>query len=307
MTEHTREDVLKVILELKESKGLEMIGHLCPASLFVTFLESTEHQPEQVWKLLPLLTHMPVTTFLEALLLAPLKIVELLEKPQLNEIVQHHLTSLLHVIEDEHQNFLKQIFNVEHAITHSIPTKVSADYLGDLLEEIGVIRKKSAEYHEVICRALQLAWNTARADLIDKFSNLKEIYFHLYQMIGEWQLLNRSGLFLFIQHELGKVFENDPDSPKFRTLADNDPSFEGLSKLGLYHIVDYWRCGLIPSVKDESTMLQIENSPEREKYVQEMRLSLEKANLRTIKDLKEAYICSPSMLHEYIKIQSQLS
>lgn len=297
---------VKSILDINEVKELESIGNAATASNFTKFLELIEtQQDKQAWKLQPLLTHMPIQIFKEVVLHTPLKLLELLEKPLLHEVVQHQLTALFHVFEDERQNTLQEIFNLEETIQKIKPLEVYSGLLTEILEKISNLRKRNAEIHEVICRVLRLAWNISSESLIDKFSGLKEVFFHLHQLCGEWQISNRSGLFLFLQQQLGKIYDNDPDSPAFRTLDDIDPAYEGLSKLNLHYLIDYHRHGLLDASHNEMILQEAEKSDDRDRFVDEMRQTLLKVNLNTIKDLKETYICSVDMLQEYIKYHSE--
>ena len=180
----------------------------------------------------------------------------------------------------------------------------------DLLEEkISAIKDHLLEYLECINKALSIVWHTNRTDLIDKLSALNETFHHLLQdSLGHSSTLDilSTGLYATLEASLCDIYDNS-------FLTDKDAAIEGLTRLNIWYLEDYWKIGILPMIEkmedlnldpdkfDETSCLE-----HHQKLFSLVQQQLKRLHIETVSDLKKAHIYSKSLFLKYIERRKNL-
>ena len=165
--------------------------------------------------------------------------------------------------------------------------------------------------HERANKALAIAWNTNRLDLIESFSKVKDsCQKYTAYGIGEPKTLRAAatGLYGKLDQSLFAVFGDPKDPSDLEALKETEPAMEALVKFSVWYLKDYWEMGLLPSVTNQEDLdlnmeqhTETERAAYREKLFNEVKKNLQKIGLFSVSDLKKAHIFSKKTLHEYIE------
>lgn len=254
----------------------------------VTLIEYLWNQ-KSIAKLSVFLMELPVASFREVVLIHSPTLHAIFCQESLTEPIQHQLTLLHHELSAELSLLEVALISMEKNIALLDLEKLGQNDLVDLNNSLAMLTQKYQQKLSVLEAALSLAWNTTRADLIDKLSNLKEQYERaLYYVIGHprYSMLPATGLYATLEERLYSVYED----PSEVALQDEDHAIEGLTKLGICDPKEYLAIGLLPQLKgkQQSHLFQL------------VKHELEKRGLHTVGSLKEALIFSKKTLVEYL-------
>jgi hypothetical protein len=155
-----------------------------------------------------------------------------------------------------------------------------------------------------------LAWNSDRLDLIEKLSQAKEAFQKiLYSTIGHPKSVSApaTGFYAKLQEKVFGIFGNPANAEDVDALNDDDPAIEGLAKFSVWYLKDYWKIGLLPSIRDPNTfdkLAGMEGTEEahhlKAELLSQVKENLHRIGLNTVGDLKKMGIFSQKILQEYI-------
>lgn len=301
---------LKAFLDgLNDPKKIEALGYACSLSQIqeIMFYNEIAGEPSLQEKLFPIFIGLPHDVFLLLLIEATPKQLLILKKEGLTEPIQHHLTLLVHdllgrmnqcnTIETSIELGIQNL-NLEDIDTKQIRAEEEKIY--KLLKSCELIQLTSS-------KALSLAWNTNRTDLIEKLSKIKEQSQRLIsQTIGKERsaAATPTGLFQQLEKRLDSVFSSPSN---VEALSDDEPITEALVKFSVWYLNDYYQIGLLPEIQSpdqlelpSQTYSEQDRSDHREFLFTAAQRHLEELGLYTLSDLKQAKIYSKKALKEFI-------
>lgn len=312
-----REKLSALIQGSTDNKQLEAIGRSLTLAQAHHILDETNQNVNiGHWKLSPLFVGIPHGLFTRILLTATTSQMNVLKQEVITEPLQHHLTVLTHEIVHQIPEFSAKLDDLENEIARLDPREMDHSELRALSRKIEEGEKFYDETFKKITKALTLAWNTNRTDLIDKLSLSKEITQKLIgSIVGTRRGMSAepSGLFAKLEDRLNRVYGLVTEPQDIEALDDDEPAIEALVKLSIWYLKDYWDIGLLPKISDGSE-LDLESSELshdekialREKWYQEVIDNLSNLGLNCVKDLKNARIYSKSALIDYISRNKRL-
>jgi hypothetical protein len=314
---HWREKISAVIQGLTETKQLEAVGRSLSLPQILYLLdESNKNEGNGHWKLPPLFVGMPHRLFTQMLLGASPTQMNALKQEVITESLQHHLTVLTHEIVHQIPEFAAKIDDLEQGIANLNVSEMEHADLRGISHQIEDAAKFYEDTIHKINKILALAWNTNRADLIEKLSMSKELS---QKLIGSLVGIRRSrtdepsGLFAKLEDRLNRVYGLANDPQDIEALENDEPAIEALVKLSIWYLRDYWEIGLLPKVINpidldfEASHFNHDQKMElREHWHHEVTNNLSKLGLNCVKDLKEARIFSKSTLLDYITRNAHL-
>lgn len=252
-------------------------------------------------KLFPFFVGMSQEVFLSLLMQAPPEQQTLLKEESISEPIQHQLTLLTHSLSSI-SNSQNQTFSTLEMQLNSLDlTTIGPDQIIVQEKAIELLRETCLNTQLFSSKALALAWNSNRTDLIEKLSSIKEQSQKLSELaIGYPRIPNSppTGLYAILENHLNTVFIDDNNKP----LSDDEPALEALVKFSIWYISDYWEIGLLPHILDLSQYNQdTVSEKERTSLFENVKKNLEKINLFTLGDLKKHKLYSKSALKNYIR------
>lgn len=302
------------ILGMNERLQLEMAAQGLSLEQ-LRFLVDNLLQPEDKhhWKLAPLLMGMPVELFSAFLFSATEKQLHLLQQEAVTEPVQHQLSLLLHELSHQTQTIEKEVDLFCEELRQVDPELFDRASAADLYFKMDLFVECFDKLFQSASRALAVAWNTNRLDLIEGLNKLKDMS-QKYSLYGIGACRNRkvppTGLYAEVENRLFRKLGNPEDISDREALRDDDPAIEGLAKLAIWDVPDYWEAGLLPRVKNIKNLdiHSSEYTPDQRNILQErlqceVQENLAKLGLKTVLDLKLAFIFSKGTLKEYIHKQ----
>lgn len=295
-----REKKLKNLFEFIDSiSKLELLGKEMSVSHFLSFLSCLDFQTDFQNKLAIILTGLEPSVFSQSLHTIRSEHLHYLKDEGLFEPLQYHLTQFVH----EGENLLKDIEQKENIFLQNIstihPEDLTPESLQDLINQIDMMRNQILKYLEQLSTALAIVWQTDRIDLIDALSSLNDSLLHrLSFAIGHpaSEEIRASGLYEFLEKTFSIIFD--------ASLKDTDSAMEGMTRLSIWHLKDYWELGLLPSIKKFEDLEFLPSSNKNMIYSQGIysfvQKQLEQLHLITVADLKKAHLFSKSLIQNYI-------
>lgn len=293
-------DVLKETIDrLKEPHQLELFGKTLSSHDFLSLLGMIEKKSILInGKLNSVLAGLTNEVFSESILKLSVADLALLQHESATIPVQHHLTVLsqekLKVIE----TMETLIISLEMIIDHLEVEQLGMDELPELLSKIDELSVFATNEVQLLSKALALAWNSNRIDLIDTLSQIKERLQKYKSFSIESSV---TGLIPKLYARLNKIYED-------KSLNDETlPAIESLAKLSLWHVQDYFDIGLLPTITskelldlDETTHTEQARADYRASLIEKAKQNLENVGLISLADLKRAGIYSKKALQEYL-------
>lgn len=281
---------------------LEMFGKHFSVPHFLSLLKFLEKHPSYQNRLDHILIGIHPLVFSKTLNLLQNNHLNYLKHEGLQEPLQYHLTQFVHEGESLNQQTLEKAQKLSQTLVSINPLALNPESLNALMKEIDSLRDCLLDYLERTSMALSIVWNTDRIDLIEKLSVINEILHHqLNFLIGHrpFDNLPSTGLYLTMEQTLSKIFDS--------SLKDEDAALEGLTRLSIWHLKDYWELGLLPSIHAiQDIELDVENQNEEERAAHQQRLfslvqqHLERLQIGTVGMLKKAHLFSKPLLQAYI-------
>lgn len=285
---------------------LEILGKHFSIVHFLTFLEFLDHHPSYQNRLSFVLIGLNPVIFSQSLHHLQSSHLAYLRHEGSLEPLQYHLTQFAHEgeslqerVEQQAKQFIQQLQIIE-------TEEVTQEILKALLDQIHSLRDHLLDYLERISTALAIVWHTDRIDLIEKLSSINEGLQHqLTYLIGHppFDHTSSTGLYFTLEERLSSIFDT--------ALKDEDAALEGLARLSIWHLKDYWELGLLPSISHIQELdLYHHNEKERLAYHQHLsslvQQQLERLQIGTVGSLKKAYLFSKPLLKAYIKEHQHL-
>lgn len=308
-TPYWKGKIRAIILGLSTPEQLVCVGHSLTVPQLLDLFESNLLSLENIHKLLAILVGLPYQTF--SLLLSELseEPLQTLLETSFSEPLQHQLTVFIHEMNNRYLILSEELNSLLSEIETLSTEGLSRN---DLMSIKDRINNFSLEFNLSLIKiknALKIAWSTHRLDLIENLNSLKDKYTHtLIGYIGHPETsLGATGLYELLKERLNVVFGNPFDLNDPESISNAEPSIEALVKFSIWYIKDYWEVGLLPKIKAESQLeldphshTEQERATYRDKLFNDVKLNLEKLNLKTLWNLKKAHIYSKNALVEYI-------
>ena len=287
---------------------LEILGQHFSIPHFSSFLEFLDHHPSYQNRLNFILVGLRPLVFSQVLNLLQNNHLNYLKHEGLLEPLQYHLTQFIHEGESLQEEVAKEVQQFTQELQSINPLELTPDMLTALIQQIDALRNRFLDYLERTSTALSIVWHTDRIDLIEKLSSLNETLQHqLTSMIGHRRFdhLSSAGLYSILEQILSNIFDS--------TLKDDDASVEGLTRLSIWYLKDYWELGLLPSIhRIQEIELDAHRYNEEERLAHQQRLfslvqqQLERLHIGKVGNLKKAYLFSKPLLQAYINKHQHL-
>lgn len=283
---------------LCSEKKLRPLGENLTLEKFLSILNFLTHHSSVQERLSDILVGLQPQVFSSALLFFQTEQLALFKDDRLLEPLQYHLTQFVHEGEALYRKINDQIEQFEENLRFVKPEELTEDTLHELIIPIDAYRTQLLQILEKVSTALSIAWNTDRIDLIEKLSNMNEKLQHqLTHIVGHPASENfpSSGLYLELKNSLSMIYDS--------SLQDDDASVEGLTRLSIWHLKDYWALGLLPEIHQ---LEDLEVSPNQEgmephHLFSDVQKRLEQLKIGTVGDLKRENIFSKPLLKNYIE------
>lgn len=261
-------------------------------------------------KLFPIFVGMPHQNFVDLLLHAPPEQLTLLKQQSITEPVQHHLTLLIQELTADMAKCGMRLAIMESELETLDLSEIETSQIADQERKIELLRESLLSIQFTTGKALALAWNTNRMDLIDKLSKLKEQSQRFIQaVIGSPRSASTepSGLYAALEKRLDSVFGNSDAHLHTEALQNDEPVIEALVKFSVWYLHDYQEIGLLPQLDNAGPLeLDVSNHSEQERLEYREKLfaiverNLQSLRFFTLADLKQAKIYSKKALKNYI-------
>lgn len=282
---------------------LEMLGKHFSVPSFLNFLEFLTEHPQYHSRLTFILVGLDPLIFSKALHLLHGDLLHILKQEGLLEPLQYQLTQFAHEGETLKLSIEQSIQQCLQEFSSIIPEDLTQDALQAIIDRIDGLRNELIDYLERASTALAIVWHTDRVDLIEKISTINETIQHqLTHYIGHsaFDNLAATGLYATLGQTLSNIFDS--------SLRGNDASIEGMTRLSIWHLKDYWELGLLPCIQHfEELDLDPQIHSEKARWDYQQRLiclvqqQLERLGIGKIEDLKKFHLFSKSLLKTYIE------
>lgn len=308
----SKEKIFALINGLAERSQLEAAGKaLLPLPALDVLEQYKKMENPQHWKLSPIFVGMSSQVFNQILISVSTSQLQILKQEGVTEPIQHHLSSLCNEIM-AYTNHLGDTINGFKEDLHALHAdSLRFVDLGRFKLYMEQLTEGCQLAVEKLDRALSIAWNTDRSDLIEKLSSVKEhcqrvLVFDIGHPRSESE--SATGLYSVLEQQLNAVYGNANDPKDIQALHDEDPAIDALIKFSVWYLQDYFELGLLPEITDDTQLdldPQLHTEQERvdfrRRLFQSVRHSLNILGLNTVGDLKRAGIFSKASLAEYIK------
>jgi len=306
--------VESAVLGLSDRSQLEVAAANLSVEQLIHLINTTlQVQSKQHWKLSPVLIAIPFSVFSQCLAFCSEKELQVLQHEGVTEPVQHQLTSLSHEYLNQLQQIEKEINRFYQGIEHINVQELGRDDASEMFYKISVYSQFFENMFQNAGKALAIAWNTNRLDLIESFNQIKDSSQKYNQFaigIPSEDTFAPSGLYAHLEKKLFAVYGDEDAGSGFdrEALHDDEPAIEGLVKFSIWYLQDYWEIGLLPQIKnpeeldlDLSKYSEEQRKQHREKLFSLAQKNLKKIGLATVHDLKRAYIFSNKTLRSFIE------
>lgn len=277
-----------------DRETLQAMGGKMTAELLLETLEWAVHQTgEHQQKLVCIISAVPQNVFASGFSSVTESHMTLLKSLAGEEPIQHHLTLLAHkwAHEAEEQAIILERLR-KNIMLYDVRDANQDDY-ETYKKAIEVVQTHFQQSLSLLDKALSLAWNSSRADLIDRLTTLKENWQrYALDVIGNpaSEATEANGLFRELDTHFDLVFGDASNPSQLAALEDDDLGIEALAALSIWNAQDYRELGLIRQDTEVSHDQLLEVIQER----------LKELKLATVADFKQAKIYSKTALQKYI-------
>jgi hypothetical protein len=282
---------------------LEGLGKHFSAASFISFLDFLDKHPHAHNRLNFILVGLSPSVFSQALPLLQSHHLHILKQEGLLEPLHYQLTQFVHEGEALKQNLQQSAIQFQQKLASMGSQELTIDLLHILTDCIDQMRDQLLDYLERASTALAIVWHTDRTDLIEKLSSINEgVQYQLTHLVGHsaFDHLASTGLYAFLEQTFANIFDS--------SLKDDDAAIEGMSRLSIWHLRDYWELGLLPSIQSpEELELDPQTYQEKERWDHQQRLmslvqlQLERLGIGKVENLKKLQLFSKSLLKAYIE------
>lgn len=303
------ESKLHHLLEFIDSHiSWELISQHFSISSFISFLEFIAQHPQYQNRLTFILIGLDPLIFSQSLSLLQNNHLAILRQEGLLEPLQYQLMQFTHEGEILRQEIEQNVQQFQEDLSSIKPEELTQKTLKTLRNRIENFRDQFLNYLERASTALAIAWHTDRVDLIEKLSSINESIQHqLALFIGHpnFNKLAATGLYAFLENFFSNIFDS--------SLKNDDAAIEGLTRLSIWHLKDYWELGLLPSIqRPEELDLDPQKHSEKErldyqqKFIALVQMQLSRLRIEKVKDLKKFHLFSKSLFKTYIEQHQHL-
>lgn len=280
---------------------LESLGKYFSPSLFIGFLNFLMRHPHYKNRLNFILVGIHPLIFSKTMHYLQDDHLRILQQEGLWEPLQYQLTQFIHEGEQLREEIEKNVKKFKQDLLSS-SEELNPNTFQSLIDRIDDFKHQLIDYLERASTALAIVWHTERIDLIEKLSSINESLQHqLSQLIGHsaFDDLPPTGLYELLEQTLASIFDS--------SLKNDDSAIEGMTRLAIWHLKDYWELGLLPSIPNLQELdLDSDKYPENERWNYQHELNtliqqqLERLGIGKVADLKKFHIFSKSLLKAYI-------
>jgi len=272
------------------------------AQQLLIILDAVAHHALPESKLLPLLVGMPNSVFVQVLHQANPEVLNFLKLEGVIEPIQHHLTLLADTVEKQDNEIGTSLMIMGQEISQLDVSTIRRSDLQKMRKQLETKREYYLNTIALASKALAIAWNTNRLDLIEQFTKIKERCLSaLHDFIGTPGKDDNpgTGMYGLLEQTLSAVYSESPE------LKDSDPATEALAQFSIWYLRDYWSLGLLPSIKHEedlelNTEDELAKRDHRQKLFAAVQESLNRLGIGTVGDLKKVEIFSKNLLEDHI-------
>lgn len=301
-----------LIIGLSTREHLEAAGSSLTVDQALDLIETClQIEDKHNWKLSPLLVGMPNSVFSEIIQHIGEEQLQIFKDEGVTEPVQHQLTTLSHKLLADIQKAEETIDQIYKGIQVISIQECTLHNIREIIKEVELCQKLLNSLYVINNQALAISWNTNRLDIIETFNKIKDSCqkFTLYGLgTPSSETEEPTGIYHLLEQKLCEVYGNPLDPEDSEALKDTEPAMEGLVKLSIWYLRDYWELGLLPNIKKQSELdLDLERYSEtervqyREKLFAEAQKNLSHIGLKSVKNIKENFIFSKESLQEYIR------
>jgi hypothetical protein len=304
--------VRSAVVGINSRSQLEAVGSKLTVPQFFELINSClQVEDKHHWKLSPLLVGMPHDTFSKILEDLQENQMQVFKDEGVTEPIQHHLTTFTHEMEREAQKGEDAIDLLYQKIDLFNTDELDHTDIKEVIAEMELHQNFFERLYHKNNKALAIAWNTKRLDLIETLNTIKEFCHKcvLYGL-GKPREANQepTGIYQLLEDKLFQVYGNYLDPYDTEAVRDSEPAVEGLVKLSIWYLRDYWSIGLLPLITNPDDLdldlnkhSETERVQHRESLFAAAQENLSTIDLKTVKDLKRHYIFSKKTLVHYIK------
>lgn len=293
LSNQPKEITLKVLESLKTSTQLEEAGKGLEVGQLAALLEDASSLKE---KLPSLFVGLSPEVFAKFLLVIDEQQLKTLKQQSILEPLQHQLLLLAQGLSRELAQIDHSVDQFEKKLEDLEVKELNWQGMVQLLTDIANQGVAIDSIQNRASRALSVAWNSGRSDLIELLSKTREQAQRYRLMIIGMPASgakDSTGLYARLKAKLYAVY--DPQ------LDDSAPATEALVAFSVWYLKDYAEVGLIPPLLDESQL----DRAQKEELFNLAKSNLEKYGLKTLGDLKRASIFSKYCLKEYLSQQKE--
>jgi hypothetical protein len=283
---------------------VESFGKALNASQFLELMRfAGPHQKEHAnrKKLSFLFIGLSPTVFKELLAQISQEELVFLREEAITEPVQHLLSQLTNELTGRFNELCNKIETKELEIETTDLQIIGPKEIENLYSQFENFNKEGKNILNLANRALAMAWNANRADLIQELGRIKELCQKcLIDSIGTMGTKENasSGLYQRIDKKVEQLFSDQDSNGNSTPMKDSTPALEALVKFAVWYIHDYVEVGLLPDIN--AIHSDQENMKSREQLFTAAENNLGKTGLKTLLDLKNARIYSKQALKDYI-------
>lgn len=296
--------IFTTINALSDTSQLEAIGKELTAAQMLLIIDAASHKTIPENKILALLVGLSNDVFRQVLHNAGPAQLGFLKLEGVTEPIQHHLTLLAGTTEAQDILIGTNLMMIDHDIQELDLANVGRKEIMQILKQLEIKKEYYLNTISLASKALTIAWNTNRLDLIEQFTHIKErCLSSLHDFIGSPSKEDcpATGIYGNLDQKLASVFANN------HQLKDSDPSTEALAVFSIWYLRDYWAIGLLPLIKrQEDLELNTEDESAKRDHRQALfttvQENLNRLGIGTVGDLKKAEIYSKKLLADYISV-----
>lgn len=226
-----------------------------------------------------------------------------LREEAITESIQHNLTMIVTELQNRFAAFCSKLTLKENEIETIDLKEMGTEDITGVHRSMNSFQIEGNDILTLASRALTIAWNTSRLDLIQQLGKIKEFCQKcLIDRIGKIgnKETSSTGLFLLLEKR-GDLFYSDTDTNgRINLMQNTSPALEALVKLSVWYIQDYREVGLLPPLKPALEANENVNLKEREQLFLTAEKNLNHLGLKTLLDIKSARIYSKKALMDFI-------
>ncbi len=308
----TSQRICALFLGLSSKEQVVAVGRVMNTKFTMLLIqELIQRDQRHLWKISSLLIGLTQRVFKKVLTNASDDQLEVLQHEAMKEPLQHHLTVYAHEAGQELNQIIDELLQIEKEIAAYDLATLTRSELHAQLRQIESYHERIDTFLTKIARALGIAWNTNRPDLIDQLNKIQDTCRRTLEMtLGtpRGKETEPTGLYRILEERVCCAFRGEKEAEQ---LKDEEPNVEALAAMDLWTLKDYWEMGLLPSIANESDLKLNPDSHSdkecqnyRENLMDEVKENLDALGLSSVRDFKRAYIGTAKLLHDYIESRS---